>query len=287
MNWYDYRERHPQNTVTGTLKVYDALYSPQLNNTRDLFVALPPDYDDTERRYPVVYMHDGQNLFDQYTSYAGEWQVDETLHTLHDEGLDAIVVGLPNKGNDRIKEYSPFRSYRWGEGRADDYLQFMVQTVKPLIDQSFRTMPEREHTGMVGSSMGGLVSLYGFFRFCDSFGFAGVMSPSLWFDGGAIFPYVLQTNACPGMIYLDMGGHESPTTPNGMNYGLRNAHRMQRLLQSKGYRLGDTLQYVEDGDAGHTESAWASRLPSALRFLLRRVEQPATATPYPHAAETT
>ncbi len=270
MNWYDYRDRHPHNTVTGTLKVYDALHSPQLNNNREVFVALPPGYDDTHRRYPVVYMHDGQNLFDQHTSYAGEWQVDETLHTLHSEGLDAIVVGLPNMGNDRIKEYSPFRSYRWGEGRADDYLKFIVHTVKPLVDQSFRTLPDREHTGLMGSSMGGLVSVYGFFRFCDWFGFAGVMSPSLWFDGGAIFPYVLQSKHCPGMIYLDMGGRESPTGPGGMNYGLRNARRMQKLLQSKGYRAGENLMYVEDMEAGHTESAWAYRLPNALRFLLQR-----------------
>jgi len=269
MNWYDYRDRHPHNTVTGTLKVYEALHSPQLGNNRDIFVALPPGYDDTHRRYPVVYTHDGQNLFDQHTSYAGEWQVDETLHTLHGEGLDAIVVGLPNMGNDRIKEYSPFRSYRWGEGRADDYLRFIVHTVKPLVDQSFRTQPDREHTGIMGSSMGGLVSLYGFFRFCDWFGFAGVMSPSLWFDGGAIFPFVLQSKHCSGMIYLDMGGRESPTGQGGMNYGLRNARRMQKLLQSKGYRADQNLLYVEDMEAGHTESAWAYRLPNALRFLLR------------------
>jgi len=270
MNWYDYRDRHPHNTVMGTLKVYEALHSPQLNNNRDIFVALPPGYDDTHHRYPVVYMHDGQNLFDQHTSYAGEWQVDETLHTLHGEALDAIVVGLPNMGNDRIKEYSPFRSYRWGEGRADDYLKFIVHTVKPLVDQSFRTLPDREHTGIMGSSMGGLVSMYGFFRFCDWFGFTGVMSPSLWFDGGAIFPFVLQSKQCPGTIYLDMGGRESPTGQGGMNYSLRNARRMQKLLQSKGYRAGQNLLYVEDVEAGHTEGAWAYRLPNALRFLLQR-----------------
>ena len=277
MNWYDYRDRHPHNTVTGTLKVYETLHSPQLNNNRDVFVALPPGYDNPHRRYPVVYMHDGQNLYDQHASYAGEWQVDETLHTLHAEALDAIVVGLPNMGNDRIKEYSPFRSYRWGEGRADDYLKFIVHTVKPLVDQSFRTLPDREHTGIMGSSMGGLVSVYGFFRFCDWFGFAGVMSPSLWFDGGAIFPYVLQSKHCPGTLYLDMGGRESPTGPGGMNYGLRNARRMQKLLQSKGYRAGQNLLYVEDVEAGHTESAWAYRLPNALRFLLQH-QQPTPAT---------
>jgi predicted alpha/beta superfamily hydrolase len=145
-----------------------------------------------------------------------------------------------------------------------------VQTVKPLIDRSFRTLPEREHTGIMGSSMGGLVSLYGFFRFCDWFGFAGVMSPSLWFAGGAIFPYVLQARGCPGSIYLDMGGRESAVGKFGLNYGLRNTRRMQRLLMSKGYSLGRHLHYVEDLEAEHTEGAWAHRLPDALRFLLQQ-----------------
>jgi predicted alpha/beta superfamily hydrolase len=131
----------------------------------------------------------------------------------------------------------------------------------------------------MGSSMGGLVSLYGFFRRSDTFGFAGVMSPSLWFAGGAIFQYVAQAAPPQGTLYLDMGGRESiiPPRPGSLSAGLRNARRMHTLLQRKGYLAGRNLRYVEAPDAEHTEAAWAHRLPGALRFLLRHAEQPTAA----------
>ena len=120
--------------------------------------------------------------FDNATSYAGEWGVDETMQLLsHEEGLEAIIIALPNMGVERVDEYSPFVMPRLGGGRGYDYMRFLVETVKPLVDATFRTMPEREHTGIMGSSLGGLISLYGYFSHIDTFGFSGVMSPSLWF----------------------------------------------------------------------------------------------------------
>src|SRR5690348_4734548 len=133
--WLDYPQAAGTgHTVVGTLKIYLGLWSPQLQNRRDILVYLPPSYSTGQRRYPVVYMHDGQNLFDDATSFVGEWKVDETMETLSKEGIEAIVVGIPNQGEQRLDEYSPFRDRLRHGGRGDAYLSFVVRTVKPLID---------------------------------------------------------------------------------------------------------------------------------------------------------
>ena len=141
-------------------------------------------------------MHDGQNLFDEATSYNGEWQVDETMEALSQAGYPAIVVGIPNLGARRIEEYNPFPDPQHG-GQGQAYVAFIVETLKPLIDQQFRTLPDRLHTGIMGSSMGGLISLYAFFQHREVFGFAGVMSPSLWFAGRAIFDVLRRNSTRP------------------------------------------------------------------------------------------
>lgn len=261
-------------TVTGTVQYLDALWSPQLGNQRPILVYLPASYAQGDRHYPVLYMHDGQNLFDAYTSFAGEWQVDETLQALAQEGIEALVVGIPNIGSERLNEYSPFPDPRHGGGKADQYLQFLVETLKPLIDAAFRTRPEREYTGIMGSSMGGLISLYGFFAQPKVFGFAGVMSPAFWFGRRAIFPYVLRQAHLPGKIYLDAGTTEvtfplSRLMPPHIGQPVcADARRMTDILRRLGYRDGRDLLYVEEKGAPHHETAWARRLPEALRFLL-------------------
>ena len=178
VGWQDYGLLYPgdEHTVSGTLKVLRGVESPQLGNRRDLVVYLPPSYGEGDRRYPVIYMHDGQNLFDAATSNAGEWQVDETLETLSTEGIEAIVVGVPNMGEKRAYEYVSFPSSWLAEVGGDLYTAFLAETVKPLIDRDFRTLPEREATGVMGSSLGGLISLYAIFRRPDVFGMAGVVS---------------------------------------------------------------------------------------------------------------
>jgi predicted alpha/beta superfamily hydrolase len=282
-SWHPYAEHEWGHTVVGDLRTLDSIYSPELRNQRKLYVYLPPSYAHTNRHYPVIYMQDGQNLFDQALSYAGEWQVDETMEALSREGIEAIVVGVPNTGVHRIDEYSPFRDQRLRKGgRGDWYVAFLANTVKPLIDRDFRTLPEREHTGVLGSSMGGLISLYAFFGRSEVFGFAGVMSPSLWFAQGAIFHYVQRAHALPGRIHLDIGTHEGSDTrvvagtlSTYTSRYLASAHRMRDLLDRKGYSLGRDLQYQEEQEATHNEAAWARRLPDALRFLLARYRRPA------------
>jgi predicted alpha/beta superfamily hydrolase len=259
--WIGTKEGKVEHTVVGDVHVLPDFASPELQNKRNILVYLPPSYRLSSRRYPVIYMHDGQNLFDAATSYAGEWQVDETLETTSRIGLEAIVVGIPNQGVRRVDEYSPFVDPGRGGGKGRNYTAFIVETLKPRIDHDFRTQPDREHTGIVGSSMGGLISLYAFFQQPHVFGFAGVMSPAFWFGRKAIFSYVQALPYVPGRIYMDIGTREGPRM-------LADSRRMELLLRRKGYTVGQELLYVEESGAFHQEAAWARRLPAALHFLL-------------------
>ncbi|MBA3469974.1 MAG: alpha/beta hydrolase [Herpetosiphonaceae bacterium] len=259
-NWQDYAAERDVHSVVGSLKYIPNLWSPQLENERAIFVWLPESYAASDKHYPVIYMHDGQNLFDVALSFCGEWGVDETLTTLGYGGIEAIVVGIPNLGTDRCNEYSPFSDLRRGGGCGDDYLDFIVHTLKPIIDRDFRTLADREHTGIFGSSMGGLISLYAAFSHAETFGLAGVMSPSLWFANRAIFPLIQRATSASSRIYLDAGTAEG-------TWMLHDVQRMATLLRAKG--LGERMIYVEAPGAHHTEAAWAERLSLALIFLLR------------------
>jgi predicted alpha/beta superfamily hydrolase len=277
--WRPYREVHPgtRTTVVGDLRVLPRVASRELGNRRDLLVHLPPSYGTGTRRYPVLYMQDGQNLFDAATSFSGEWRVDETMEELATEGLEAIVVGIPNAGAARLDEYSPWRDRRRGGGQGEAYLAFLVGTVKPLVDGEFRTRRERQATGVLGSSLGGVISLYAFFRHADVFGLVGALSPALGFAGGAMLDFLARQPRVGGRVYLDSGTREGAFAALdrrlwGLAYSrpyLRRVRRARRLLEAEGYRRGDDLLYLEDRGALHHEAAWGRRLGGALRFLLR------------------
>ncbi len=249
----------PPHTVCGDVR-WRRFFSPQLRSHRDAIVYLPPGYSGS-RRYPVVYMQDAQNLFDAATSYAGvEWQVDETMEALADEGLPAIVVGVNHAGPARVQEYTPFA---WLGGRGEPYLRFLIDTLMPVVNADFSTMRGPAATAIAGSSMGGLISLYAFFRYPDIFGLAGVMSPSLWVGRFAILDYARAAQRPAGRLYIDSGTREPSARP------------LVDLLRRKGYRRGDDLLFVNERGAAHEEAAWARRLPGALRFLLRDHRPPA------------
>lgn len=279
--WHDYMKglSPDQHSVVGKLRVMHDVESQTLGNKRDILVYLPPSYHRVQRFYPVIYMHDGQNLFDNSTSFVGEWEVDETMESLASEGYEAIIVGIPNTGETRILEYNPFEHPRFGSGRGDDYLSFIVDTVKPLIDTHFRTLPEREHTGIMGSSMGGLISLYAFFARADVFGLAGVLSPSLWIARNAMSQYIRARPYQPGKLYLDVGGREIASRFDAMRLNsasrryCASVRRLARLLEKQGYKDGELL-FVEDREGTHSERDWARRLPDALRFLLAQFTTP-------------
>ena len=268
--WLPYDRVHGKhNTVAGTVFVWPTLNSPELSRSREIAVYVPPSFASAEgagRKYPVIYFHDGQNMFDDKTSYVGEWRADETLQKLAREGRDVIAVGIPNAGEDRMDEYSPwsgksgFRRRRVvGTGAA--YLEWLLDEVKPLVDRSFPTRMDREGTGTMGSSLGGLISLFAAAKYPDVFGFIGAMSPSVrWHDYKIVDLFEDWSGPRP-RIHLDMGGREF----RGL---YADARRMRDALITSGWTLGTDLQYVEDRYGRHHEESWARRLPDALRFLL-------------------
>jgi predicted alpha/beta superfamily hydrolase len=245
-----------------TIRTLAHVWSPQLRNRRTVDVYLPPSYSAGGRRYPVVYMQDGQNLSDPDLAFAGTWELEHTLEQLADRGLEPIVVGIHHAGEARIAEYSPFPDRRHGGGDGDAYLDFIADTLKPRIDRTFHTRRGRESTFIVGSSMGGLISIYAFIQRAAVFGGAGVMSPALWYGQGRIFDVVSAVSTPAGRVYVDVGTHEGVGT-------LRNTRRLARTLTRRGWRRKNgSLRYVEDPRGRHSEDDWARRLPGALEFLL-------------------
>jgi predicted alpha/beta superfamily hydrolase len=258
-----------------TKRTLPGVWSPQLRNRRDIDIYLPPSYGSGRQRYPVVYMHDGQNLSDPRTAFAGTWELEAALARLARRGIEAIVVGVHNAGEARLREYSPFPDRRHSGGEGDAYLAFLVDTLKPRIDRSFRTDKRRDATAVFGSSMGGLISLYAYFRYPAVFGRAGAMSPSIWFGHGRVLEYIAAARVPRGRLYVDVGTFEGLST-------LRDVRRLGRLLVRMGfYRRRSAgargprgevekpaLRYVEDPGSRHNEVDWAKRLEDALEFLL-------------------
>ena len=255
-------------TQAGSYHVVADIPGPTPEETRSVVVYLPGNYDEEVRRYPVIYMQDGQNLFDDGTSYSGSWGLSEELVSASRLGADAIIVGVYHASQHRINEYSPFVDERVGGGEAAAYITWLCDVLRPVINERYRTLPAREHTGVAGSSMGGLFSLFAIFERSDVFGFAAVMSPSLWFAHGAIFDWVRSRPFADVRIYLDVGAREGAKT-------LLNAQHMRDLLMSRGYERGERLRWVQDAIGVHHESAWGRRFRKALPALLA-VKRPAS-----------
>ncbi|HEY8879252.1 MAG TPA: alpha/beta hydrolase-fold protein [Roseateles sp.] len=250
-------------TALPSVKVLpDPLAMPGLNRTRTLRLCLPPSYErEPQRRYPVIYMHDGQNLFDAATSYAGEWGVDETMEALAKAtGFEALVVGIDNGAEKRNREMAPYDHKELGSAEGPAYLDFIAGTVKPFIDAGWRTRPEREHTALVGSSLGGLISHAAMLTHGEVFGRYGLFSPSYW-----AAPQLFEATAKARLpadtrIHLYCGGREG----GGMAGGTRRMHQ-QLSHQLPAEQL--SLHIAEE--AGHNEAAWRAELPAALKQLFR------------------
>lgn len=251
---------------------WPAFHSQVLGNDRPVWAYLPPGYaENPHARYPVLYLQDGQNLFDAGQAFGGtEWRVDEALNA----GVEALprdaalrpllVVGVGNTSA-RLDEYTLDRDDSVGAGgRGALYLQFLTSELKPQVDAAFRTRPGREDTGVGGSSLGALISLHAGLRHPSTFGRVLAMSPATWWNGRSILASVAGSNGQPlrpTRLYLDSGdsGHS--------NDDVANTAALADALRAAGYEDGVDLQYVVAPGATHTESAWAARLPAALQFL--------------------
>lgn len=262
-NWRDYVEEGNagEHTITGNVRTFK-MFIPQLNRTRRIWVYLPPDYEKSKRRYPVLYTLDGQNLFDRATSFAGEWGVDEALERLYKErNFSLIVVGIDNGGNKRIDEYAPWVNEEYGRGgEGDAMVRFIVETLKPYIDLQYRTLSNE--TGIMGSSLGGLMAIYAGFAYPDTFKYVGAMSSAFWFNP-EIYDFVKNATRGPKRIYIDWGTSEG-SDPSEM---IRTNERMVEILKEKGYVEGQNLMVVEDKGAAHNEYYWGKRFPKAVLWL--------------------
>lgn len=237
------------------------VWSPQMRNRRMVDVYVPQSHTQGRRRYPVVYMQDGQNLSDPSIAFGGStWRLYDGLTWLAERGVEPIIVGIHNTAA-RLSEYSPFTDLRHGGGEGDRYARFLIDTVKPRIDAMYRTRKDRAGAVIAGSSMGGLISLYAFFRRPSPFGAAAVFSPSIWFGERQALSFVQASRLTTGRLYLDVGTNEGAAT-------LRDARTLNRVLRRKGYKT-EALWYLEAQGGQHREADWAWRLPQALEFLLR------------------
>ena len=259
--------RLPPPERVGSLLHYTGLRSRFLPRDHDILVALPPGYDDDpSRRHPVVYLHDGQNVFDDYpmAPFGVQWGVDTTVRALIHAGAlpPLILVAIGNGGRDRIDEYTPTRDAAHDAGGlADRYGQMLAYEIKPFVDHTFRTHRGAEHTGMVGSSLGGLLTLHLGLLHPAIFGRLALMSPSVWWnDRWVVRQLASTTGGRPSLrIWLDVGTAEARM--------LRGVRLLRRTLERRGWLPDEDLAYEETPDALHTERAWGERIGRALRFL--------------------
>jgi predicted alpha/beta superfamily hydrolase len=235
---------------------------PGLNRERTVRIYLPPGYARSTRRYAVLYMHDGQNLFDDATAYAGEWGIDETLNGLaKSRGLELIVVGIDNGGAERIHELNAWDNPQFGKGEGEQYMAFIVEVLKPWIDQHYRTRPDRRHTAIMGSSMGGLISSYAISRYPQVFGKAGIFSPAYWLAPRVFADTEAQPPPPAERIYFYAGGSEVLSM-------VPDTQRMAALLRRRG--LPATNLAVRVNPVGrHNEGAWRAEFPRAIEWLFR------------------
>jgi alpha-glucosidase len=249
----------PSTAAENVFIMDEAFEMPQLNRTRRIWIYLPPDYDESSKDYPVLYMHDGQNLFDQLTSFLGEWEVDETLNELAGQGYQVpIVVGIDNGGAYRTDEYTPWVNTEYGGGQGDEYMAFIVETLKPYIDENYRTLPGREHTGLMGSSLGGLISTYGAMKYQDIFSKSGPFSPAYWINNDSIWDYISATGKQYEIrFYQNMGSLEHPVAISQME-------QMEDSLNSIGFE--NVLSKVIEGGE-HNEQTWRDDFAEAYLWL--------------------
>jgi enterochelin esterase-like enzyme len=240
--------------------------SRYLRNQRDLIAYLPPGYDDQPlRRFPVLYLHDGQNLFDGATSFIPgmDWHVGQTADQFISEGRvePLIIVGIYNAGKQRLGEYTPTRMPRLGGGRANRYAKFLLEEVRPLVRSEYRVLDGAENTGIGGSSLGGLVSLYLGLRQPQVFGKIAALSPSVWWNERVILRFTTAAPVQPiPRIWLDIGTREGPRI-------VEDVERFRDVLIGKGWQPGQNLHYERVEGAEHNEAAWAQRVGPFLQFL--------------------
>ncbi|MBL4939674.1 MAG: alpha/beta hydrolase [Lutibacter sp.] len=225
-----------------------------------VWVYLPPNYHDSSKKFPVIYMHDAQNLFDNATSYINEWEVDETLNKLFKTtGKGFIVVGIENGGAERINEYTPWKNEKYGGGKGAVYIDFIVNTLKPYIDTNYRSKKNAKNTAMIGSSLGGLISFYGGLKYPDTFGKIGALSTSFWFSNNIKEFTKKYGDIQKVKLFLLVGGKEGEEMVSGTN-------TIKKLLLDSGFK-NKNLKTKINPNGTHNEDFWKSEFLNVINWL--------------------
>ncbi len=251
-----------ESSVTPNVYVLDSLFDMHgLERIRGIRLYLPPSYESTDRSYPVIYMHDGQNLFDAATSFAGEWGVDEILNEIAEEGgPEFIVVGIDNGGEKRTEELTPYENPKYGGGKGKLYMDFIVKEVKPYIDTNYRTLKDAENTALMGSSLGGLITHYGIYEYPEVFSKAGIYSPSYWFSYSEM-EALTKNQSIPSTHRLDLlvGRKEGEVMVEPLN-------RMVKVIKETGHSESALRSKVNElGE--HNEKFWNGEFKSTILWL--------------------
>lgn len=255
------KDKSPVSTASSNVTVLPFEFMlDDLDRQRTVRLYLPPDYSSSSQSYPVLYMHDGQNVFDDATSDAGEWGVDESLNQLaQSSALRLIVVAIDNGGDYRMNEFSPWENTRFGEAQGKQYMDFIVDVVKPYIDNNYRTLADAQHTAIMGSSMGGLISHYAIHAYPQVFSKAAMFSPAYWYSP-QVFAYTHEHKADPkARLYVMYGDKEG----DGM---IADTDRMQRQLTEQGHPRSQ-LQFKRVAGGEHNEKLWRNEFAEAIQWL--------------------
>ncbi len=259
-DWIDnYPKVEKKHTASKQVHIISATFNiPQLNRQRRVWIYLPKGYESSTKKYPVIYMHDGQNLFDEYTSGYGEWGIDEFLDQLLPTKQQAIIVGIDHGDAYRTTEYDPYNS-TYGQGSGDAYARFLVETLKPYIDKQYRTLKNAHYTTVAGSSMGGLISMYIALKYPHVFGNAGIFSPSFWI-APPIYDYAKTRAVKTSRFYFVCGDAESEKEVSEMT-------KMVSVLKAHGFKNRATPVTIVKG-ARHNEKQWQNDFPAFYNWLV-------------------
>jgi len=239
----------------------------QLETQKKIWVYLPKSYESTTIAYPVIYMHDAQNLFDAETSFVGEWKIDEYLDSI--DSKESIIVGIEHGDEKRIDELTPFANEKYGGGKGDQYLTFIVETLKPHIDSNYRTLPNKEDTTIWGSSLGGLISLYAVIKYSESFGKAGIFSPAIWINKNELIQFVKKSTIDSNKKLYFLVGSEEGSTIEIASSMVSDQHEMVQLLHEKGI-LDTNLVDKVIPNGKHNEILWSTNFPEAYHWLYNK-----------------
>jgi predicted alpha/beta superfamily hydrolase len=252
-----------------------SIFSKHLRNERGIDIYLPPGYFlNTNRHYPVLYMHDGNNLFFPSLAFGGmPWHVDSTIDKLVNNNLmrEIIVVGIYNTmGRSYEYTWTPMRHRHGTEGGGGEkYARFIVEELKPYIDHHYRTLADRDNTAVMGSSLGGLISFYLGLFYPHVFSKIGIVSPSFWWGNGISFKHVDHITSHLS-IWMDMGTKEGYYTNIERNMNIMSTRFMRKKLLERGYADGYNLAYLEDKGGKHNEYSWGKRFHLPLLYFFGR-----------------